>query len=873
MRIVPQHKHQKLILQCYPPGKIPDKKPNPLELSYLLYYALTRRIKLVKVVDFLAAKTKRDVKGGKTGNLQVTLGIILALIEKCNDNLNAFAAQVVSILSSILSVKELPLCKSLVSTYGVLCSKLDGGLFTGDKLFVESFTQFTEHFINTGVSQLNGSPTNKLEWRLVALSTSKHVFNCLGFNSRLSQKFISLCVPLLAQTVLLNSSQSNLLTRLNSNLNVDGDEKFHILNRVVTARTAQQAKAIEERLESDSVSDEDLNEEALAGLRVLFNTSLSTQISEATNTVVEFNFKNSSQTEVDDWGTTFLEMCASWIPVQLRFIALLTLLHRLSALSEKTDSNTKNYNVLVHTAKSVLGLVSSNFNMIGLSISDVIQQLLTLQTNLYLLLADYLSSDQVKQLSKIYSECVCNLSSHIYYYDQVQDSIEGILMQVDSVMLHVESSKISRVHDLVAVLLDNISKVMNLLTRKSSSITRNEATLENWDLGLQLLTLEKSYEDFVLEASAEQKSSLELKFLQVFSEFLKIEFLKEGAKDSPRASSPKAGYTEENVLTEGPERFLTPDYNEYISHPQNFLNNILVHSNEYLSAPSSPSVTKSLLKTLQTLLSVTGINFVHNFIPMFLHWQLLGGAASPVEIEKDKFAYLLLKSLVEVLNEKYATQLKRDITKLTLWEAITQDLDERRASVSDGSILGSLTNRVSQQMIYDFFETTPLSEYINPQKSVSLDLSQIHHSHDGRDNKLAKTDNNSDHFQDSRDRHGSSATNTNGHAHGLGSANDISSIHSGLAQSPTKINGTVDTQTSLNSNNLYNLQQTNYRYSLLPKVSELKNTVSGQVPDARFLFQQDSSTPRSVLNKHSASKDMNTILRSLSTEEDNDIVV
>ncbi|QEL63204.1 hypothetical protein CJJ09_005400 [Candidozyma auris] len=840
MRIVPQHKHQKLILQCYPPGKIPDKKPNPSELSYLLYYASTRRI--------------------KRQNWQSSghLGIISALIEKCNDNLNAFAAQVVSILSSILSVKELPLCKSLVSTYGVLCSKLDGGLFTGDKSFVESFTQFTEHFINTGVSQSNGSPTNKSEWRLVALSTSKHVFNCLGFNSRLSQKFISLCVPLLAQTVLSNSSQSNLLTRLNSNLNVDGDEKFHILNRVVTARTAQQAKAIEERLESDSSA---------------FNTSLSTQISEATNAVVEFNFKNSSQTEVDDWGTTFLEMCASWIPVQLRFIALSTLLHRLSALSEKTDSNTKNYNVLVHTAKSVLGLVSSNFNMIGLSISDVIQQLLTLQTNLYLSLADYLSSDQVKQLSKIYSECVCNLSSHIYYYDQVQDSIEGILMQVDSVMLHVESSKISRVHDLVAVLLDNISKVMNLLTRKSSSITRNEATLENWDLGLQLLTLEKSYEDFASEASAEQKSSLESKFLQVFSEFLKIEFLKEGAKDSPRASSPKAGYTEENVSTEGPERFLTPDYNEYISHPQNFLNNILVHSNEYLSAPSSPSVTKSLLKTLQTLLSVTGINFVHNFIPMFSHWQLLGGAASPVEIEKDKFAYSLLKSSVEVLNEKYATQLKRDITKSTLWEAITQDLDERRASVSDGSISGSLTNRVSQQMIYDFFETTPLSEYINPQKSVSLDLSQIHHSHDGRDNKLAKTDNNSDHFQDSRDRHGSSATNTNGHAHGLGSANDISSIHSGLAQSPTKINGTVDTQTSLNSNNSYNLQQTNYRYSLLPKVSELKNTVSGQVPDARFSFQQDSSTPRSVLNKHSASKDMNTILRSLSTEEDNDIVV
>lgn len=868
MRIVPQHKHQKLILQCYPPGKLTDKKPNPSELSYLLYYALTRRIKLVKVVDFLEAKTKRDVKGSKSGNLQVTLGIVLALIEKCADNLNAFATQVVSILSTMLLVKELPLCKLLVSTYGVLCSKLDGGLFTGDKLFVESFTRFTDSFITTGVTQLSGSTTNKAEWRLVALSTSKHVFNCLGFNSRLLRKFVSKCVPLLAETVLSNANQGTLLARLNSNLNVE-DDKLHSLNKTVTARTAAQAREIEEHFEADAVSDLDLNEEALAALKALFNTSLSNQISEATNEVVDFNFANSSQTEVDNWGITFLEMCASWIPVQLRFIALLTLLHRLSAASDKTDDNSKNYRVLAHTAKSLLGLVSSNFNMIGLSISDVIQQLLTLQTNLHLLLADYLDAAEIKDLSKIYTQCVCNLSSHIYYFDQVQDSIEGILMQVDSVMLHADSHKTSRVQDLVLVLLDNISKVMNLLTRKSSSITRNEATLENWDLGLQLLTIDKSYEEFALEASIEQKASLEAKFLQVFHEFLEIEFLKSGGKASPRKALPKIVYSESN-LTEGPERFLIPDYNEYISHSQNFLNNILVHTNEYLASPSSPSVSKSLLRTLQTLLNVTGINFVHNFIPLFLYWQLIDGTGSSVEVEKDKFAYLLLKSLVEVLNEKYADLLGTDLTKLSLWDALSQDINDRQTALSSG---GTFKTRVTQDLIYEFFATTSVSAYINPQKSVSLDVSKIHYDHDSSANSKTPKTEETDRFQDARDK--VDLANGNGLSYGLGNANDISSIHSGLANGHAKGNGHGDSlaQETINLNNLYNLQHTNnYRYSLLPKVSDLKNTVNGQTPEDRFLFQQNS-TPRSVLQKNAPAADMRLILKSLLSEEDKDIVV
>lgn len=57
-------KHQVLILKCYP--KLPknntaDAKPNSAELSYLLYYASTRRSKLQKVGPFLEKKTASDV--------------------------------------------------------------------------------------------------------------------------------------------------------------------------------------------------------------------------------------------------------------------------------------------------------------------------------------------------------------------------------------------------------------------------------------------------------------------------------------------------------------------------------------------------------------------------------------------------------------------------------------------------------------------------------------------------------------------------------------------------------------------------------------------------------------------------------------------
>jgi hypothetical protein len=56
-------KHQVLVLKCYPrtiKGAV-DVKPNSSELSYLLFYALSRRSKIAKIGSFLEQKTAKDV--------------------------------------------------------------------------------------------------------------------------------------------------------------------------------------------------------------------------------------------------------------------------------------------------------------------------------------------------------------------------------------------------------------------------------------------------------------------------------------------------------------------------------------------------------------------------------------------------------------------------------------------------------------------------------------------------------------------------------------------------------------------------------------------------------------------------------------------
>lgn len=869
-------KHQKLILQCYPPGKGVEKKPNPLELSYLLYYALTRRVKLEKVIEFVKLKTAKDVRSRKSGNLQVTLILVSALIEKCADNLNVFAKQVCDILLQILTLEELPLCKTLVATYGVLCNKLDDGLFSGDKLFVAMFSSLSQQMISAGQVQLKIDSTNSREWHIFALLTSRHVFNCLGFNAALSLKFVSLCVPLLASAVSNTYSRDMLVTRLQGNLNVE-QETMRPLMRTMTVKSAVTHRRPEGAEEDESLNDDDLGEEAFSGLKTLFNTLSSSQISEGIKAIEVFCYNEKA---IDThWGTTFLQTCASFIPVQMRFVALTTLLNKLTSLSDNTTPESNLFVELEHVSRYVLALVSSDFNMIGLSTSDVISQLLVLQKRLYLSLSGIFEPAQISRLSSIYSRCISNLSSHIYYFDQVRDSVEEIIAHIDSTLANANYENAANSQSLVMRLLDTIYVILERLSEKSNAIARHRGTLENLDLSLQLLTIFTSYPKFASVVSVKDITALQAKYLEVVSFFLKREVV--------MTNEQSAELQAESVIVEN--KLLTPNYNNYIEHNENILRHIIHHSRDYFQEASFTLENgENVSHMLQTTLELCGINFVYNFIISFDQWQLTEAASSLSACARDTIAYTLLEASLRVLDQQYVDILQPPLRELSLLKSIADDISSRKSngfwvdskSTQNGFVsTEKVTSQVSQSLLCEFFASSRLSQWMH---GISASANGFHRN--GTVNGSQHSDVNHSELNNADEiakNYHLLAPQSAESGLGLGSANDITSIYSGLLNGQAKSNGHLTPDTShVTHASIPTFESAlanpgTSRHASVPRVQDLRHTVNGEEGDDHFMFHDFGADPshRSVIQRQIQTTNMSSLLNGLYSEEDSKLVV
>ncbi|EGW30964.1 uncharacterized protein SPAPADRAFT_56898 [Spathaspora passalidarum NRRL Y-27907] len=656
-----QHKHQRLILQCYPAGKAVDKKANSSELSYLLYYASSRRVKLEKVITFLKERTDKDAYRNRAGNLQVTLQIVKGLIEKCSGNLNVFAQQVCDILQTVLDTQDVALCKNAIKTFAVLCEKSDGPLFTGDKTFVLKFTQLSQTFISFGTKKTG---PNQYEWQMISLMAINHVSKCLGHSSAVSGKLISMSIPMLTQAIKSNNSQTGILTRLKLNVNDESVEDRR-LSRVVSAKTQQDiARQIDEDFANDALTLDDITEQAYTCMAAFFNTTSTSQIWEVTKAVVQ----NNIDSRVDlEWGITFLELCVSWTPVQLRFISLSSLLSTLTRLTNDA-SKSANYNIRYQYARHLLGLLSSTrVNMIGLSVADIIQQLLTLQTDLFLKINKF-TREQCNTLTGIYSDCMCNLATHIYYHDQVPDSIQEILSKVDGVLADSFTNENQlttytgeQVFDLIIQLLDNITKIFQILKSSSSTISRNHVTLEHWDISLGILAPHQEFPEKHTILTDDHINTIQLKFLEVFDDFLNNELAVQQKFDSTHEqSSPRDSVESLNNSNDEGNDYLTPNINQYIFEQQNFISHFLMYVDKFLDnnvMGDNLKVITTLVKVVKNMVNILGLNLLSNFIPFFHHWQLnTKNALEVAHIQKfkDTFAYIVFYYIVESLDGQYS---------------------------------------------------------------------------------------------------------------------------------------------------------------------------------------------------------------------------
>lgn len=890
-------KHQKLILQCYPPGKAVDKKPNPSELSYLLYYASTRRVKLEKVVAYLHSRTTSDTSRTRAGNLQVTLSILSALIEKCSENLNVFANEVCTILRLILKVHDVALRKSVLKTYGVLCEHLDGGLFSGDKEFVDSFTVLSQLLIDSAKETVAGP--DLLDWKLISVLACEYVSNCIGFNIKVAKHFTTECIPLLLDIVKPNNSVQVLR------------ERFHVNENELAGKSSQVRKdsvvtAIVHTETDVALTSQDVDEAAFTSLKSFFDTSLISQISASTNAVVKHTFN----AQDCSWGRTVIEVCATWIPVQLRFVALSTLLTRLNSILDEASSKNPQYQSQIQYANYILGLVSSDVNMIGLSVSDIIQQLLSLQASVALHHSLFLSELEVHELLTVYSNCICNLSTHVYYFDQVPDSIQEILMKVDSVLeqsFPIQNPDITintnattlrsmnpvngkNLKNLIITLLQNITIIFSILKKKPSTISRNYVLFEHWEISLGLLSPETDFEGFDPNIlSPEDVSDIQIEYLQIFRDYIALEIFSNEEYDQ---SGSNEMISTENIVLES-KTYLIPDTNNYISNSDNFITHFLAHVDKLFQKREPPNIELLMLvsHTLKDLSGLLGINFLSNYIPFFFHWILKSTESvlpNPADDEsaraRDTIAYGIMHDTMKVLNDKYQQIPNGYCYSSDFFIGIEEDIDYRRCNgLWDGRLVTcelsvahqkeSLSHNTTKKGFQMFVNGDAwLLSCINPYNALSLDTSRsylrIDQHQDARNHHVP------DFTLSSNSSIGSDfvlSPPTNSHSYsvglGLGTAGDITSIHSGLNNGhfgSQSRNGYFDNNGSIAS-----------RQQISPRVSDLKDAMfqRDKIPAIQFGEKFNPSSAKSVLSRQLVQTDVDSILEGLDSDCDSEIVV
>jgi hypothetical protein len=475
-------KHQKLIRQCYPSGRGIEKRPNASELSYLLYYVSTRRIKLNKVASFLEKSIKSDVYRERTGNVHVTLDITDALIERCHEDLNLFAFSVVNIISTVLTMSnDIALGQSATKVFATFCRHHDGGLFSGEPAYVAAFHALVAKYVDIAATT---STTGSLQWKQIGIEAANSVASSPALTTQTGQAEIAVILPLILSTLSLDEDGAYLLE-----LGMQAESKYadthrrSIISEValpaipepnfhhvpVNVSDESEPKHVppptfrisfdqsEHTEESTTEGDDELIRLTTTNMPAdpvnpayhRMSVSQPKQRNEDTNsttsqesevletafqalmhlfdTTVAIQIRRATYSVVEFvlespspplWSTILVEQITKRTPVQLRFIILSSLVDKFVALGFY------NLSEQLFLCQLVCSLLSSSVNMIGLSVMDVLRALLSHQHRIL----TYSSTEPVvKNIILAARDSISSLAIHVYYADQISDMVSELL--------------------------------------------------------------------------------------------------------------------------------------------------------------------------------------------------------------------------------------------------------------------------------------------------------------------------------------------------------------------------------------------------------------------------------------------------------------
>jgi hypothetical protein len=414
-------------------------------------------------------------------NVQVTLQILAALIEKAPRDLPLYAPYVLKILNIILRSRDITMVESSIPTFQAFCEHHDGASLSADQEYLyqyEEIVQIYASFASTRPPPTK-TPTSApvaIRWRIVGLQAIKSVAVSDALAS-LAGKQLDVIVPMLLENIWTDNEDFVDLLEHRAQLEdkVDSEKLLRRRTSVATVRTVDtstdtNAAALSgSTADADKLAEENIGVLAIQCLKALFVVNNRSQIHGATTAIIKFIADQVAQRETviveepkggqcHGWATRIFEMIGRWTPVQDRYVILVTAMDIL-VRSPLVEDNLQQQLVL---ATMVNSLLKSDINLIGLSVMDVllglIQHVLRVlqlggaaphlqqengtgeirdvsepmskKTEGAIAEAASVPTDLRRDLLTRLQQCIGHLATHVYYADQISDMVSAILLRL-----------------------------------------------------------------------------------------------------------------------------------------------------------------------------------------------------------------------------------------------------------------------------------------------------------------------------------------------------------------------------------------------------------------------------------------------------------
>ena len=476
-------KHQILVLKCYPKYNKTqtDVRANSSELSYLLYYASTRRSKLTKVTDFLDKRATSDVWKGRTGNVQVTLQIVTALMDKCPRDLPLYQRAVLRILRTILKSEDVGMVEETLPAFEALCKHQEPASLAADLEYIRQYEEIVQLYAQFAAKEAgksgkagSGSWPVQVRLRKAGLQALKAVAESESLGSETGRQ-LNVIIPVILGNIYAESGAYLVRLELRDKDSEAHDKELALSRRKSVSAAARTSTNEEEEAGdpvaasgttevADKLAEEKVGVLALQALRNIFQGVNRGQLRLATSVVLKFigTHVKGPHTPGESWATKLMAIVCAWAPVQDRYAILVAVVEAL-VRSPIVEGDIERQLVL---ATIIDYLLSSTINFIGLSVMDVLVGLIS-HTLLLLQLGGAGSSilPHHQQTTSVLSEksldgptstnnvgvvmevvkepsqsrvqlldtvrrCMADLATHVYYTDQISDMVEAILSRL-----------------------------------------------------------------------------------------------------------------------------------------------------------------------------------------------------------------------------------------------------------------------------------------------------------------------------------------------------------------------------------------------------------------------------------------------------------